>query len=234
MNKTTLLIAAAILCCTCAFAQTEKKEPAKEKSNWNKPYDFGYYNMAIGYANASGPVREGTYGAFWGQARTSFVNYIVGRLPKHKFQVRDIVDLQCGVGAGVGADKKKNSGFYANIAFAGGLKFKYDISSKIDFGMNVTGRIALDKIPYSGGMIGGFVRVDRIFAEFNTGGNGDAKSMDKQRRMMNVNLKYFFNPKNKNTWSANLSYWKIDGRNNQSDNAWENCTQIMAGIGKQL
>jgi hypothetical protein len=201
---------------------------------WKKPYDYGYYNMMTGYVTGSGPVREGNYGAFWGQGRISFVNAMINRLPKHRFQIRDIVDAQAGFGIGKGVSDKKVSSIYLNAAVAGGLKFKYDISRKVDFGMNVTYRYSIDNFTFFGAAIGGFIRYDRFLAEITSGGNGDVSPTDHQAKYTNINLKYFLHPDNPHTWSINLSYWGIDRRNNQIDNPWEHGTQIMIGVGAQL
>ncbi len=233
MNRKIIAFIALLLITTNTFAQNSA-HTADEKNKWQKPYNNSYYNILLGYVNASGPVREGTYGACWGQARTSFLNYMITRLPRHKFQIRDAVDLQLGVGTGKGLSQKKNTSFYGNLVIAAGLKFKYDISQKIDFGFHVFYRAGIDKIPYSAPMIDFFARYDRFFAEFGTGGNGDITPVDKQRRLKNINFKYYLKPDNPHTWSINVSYWNIMGRNNQINNAWETCNQLMLGIGRQF
>lgn len=227
MFKKALAIFALVLLPSLLPAQDKKiKTPASNPNKWDKPYDFNYYDMMLGYASAPGPVYDINAMCFWGRARTSFVNFIINRQPKHKFQVRDIVDAQIGVGYG--------SRFYANAMFAGGLKFKYDISAKVDFGCNMTYRVSMDMISYITGMIHGFARFDKFFVEVGTGGNGDISPTDKQRKVTNINVKYFFNPNARGLkWSLNATYWKIQGRNNQVNNDWETMGQYMIGIGFQ-
>lgn len=206
-----------------AFAQ-DKKENSKSNM-WNKPYDFSYYDMMIGQINSGGQVYGMSATCFWGRARTSLASYMFPKQPRHRFQVRDIIDIQLGVG--------KGRDFYANLVLAAGLKLKYDVSSRIDFGCNVGYRVGLDKISYSAGMIHGFVRLNRFFIEVGSGGNGDAGSLSQQRRLTNANVKFFLNPLARRKWSVNASYWNIQGRNNQVGNQWESLKQYMIGIGFQ-
>lgn len=227
MYRKRIFFTALLFASVSVSAQTEKVKTAIDNTDkWNKPYDFGYYDMMLGYVNAPGPVYEGSAAAFWGRARTSMLSYMIRRLPRHKFQIRDVIDVQLGAGYG--------KGFYANIMMAGGLKFKYDISQKADFGCNVTYRFGIDEISFVTPMIHGFARYGSFFAEIGTGSNGEASSTDKQRRLTNLNLKYFLKPNNVHSWSINVTYWNIQGRNNQINNPWEKCNQFMVGIGRQM
>jgi hypothetical protein len=207
----------------CAFAQEKKDGGGSNK--WNKPYDFSYYDMMIGQIRSGGQVYSINATCFWGRARTSLVSYMFPKQPRHKFQVRDIIDIQLGVG--------KGKDFYANAVIAAGLKIKYDITPRTDFGCNLGYRVGLDRISYSAGMAHGFVRANKFFIEVGVGGNGDARSLSQQRRLANANVKFFFNPAARRKWSINASYWNIQGRNNQLGNQWESLKQYMIGIGFQ-
>ncbi len=221
MCKRALIVFAIGLLPTIALAQGKQTTG----DDWNKPYDFRYYDMMLGYAGSPGPVYDIKAYCFWGRARTSFVDFIIGRRPRHKFQVRDIVDAQLGVGYG--------KPFYANIMISGGMKFKYDINSKVDFGCNVSYRFAIDRIAYVLPMVHGFARFNKIFVEAGFGSNGNSSPTDNQRKLTNINVKYFFRPDARRKWSLNITYWSVMGRNNQVNNDWEAMGQYMIGVGFQ-
>lgn len=231
MMKRTALICTALLLSCAAIAQNAdagKKTTKKVKgTGWKKPNDFSYYNMMPGYVSSDGEVYGIKAPAFWGQARTCLLRYILNdRPPQHRFHVRDVEDVQIGVGYG--------SNFYANFMMGLGLKFKYDVSPNMDFGFYPTYRLALDRISYFSPMIHGFVRYRNFLVEAGTGKNSEDLVQSKQRKITHLNLKYFFKPKELQTWSVNVSYWRIDGKNNQSPNEWETMNQYMIGLGKQF
>lgn len=230
MKRTALICTALLLYCS-SFAQNtdagkDGKHKSKSKRPWLKPNDLAYYNMNVGYVSCTGQVYDIKAPAFWGQARTCLLNYVMDGPPKRKFHVRDIADIQLGVGWG--------SEFYANIMMNFGLKFKYDISPKADFGFYPSYQFALDAISYYTPMIHGFARYSNFLVEVGTGKNSEDLAQSKQRKVKHVNFKYFFKPGDPKTWSVNVSYWQINGKNNQVTNDWETLNQYMIGLGKQF
>lgn len=200
-----------------------------DAGRWQKPYEFGYYNVMVGreWSDAIS-TRDGSSFAMWGQARMSFVDMIKGEAPHRVFQVRDIADVQFGVGAG--------KEFYLNFGLAYGLKFKFDISKHVDFGFNFSGRMAIDRISYFAFMPQAFMRVRNVYLEAGAGGNGydEENPSDKDRRLYNLSLKYYLKTDKTTPWSINLSYWQIQGMYLNMTQIWENERQVMIGVGRNL
>lgn len=207
---------------------------AQRPGKYSKPNDFSYYTLSLGAINSpsndafqTSDVWSGKFYALYGEARISSLEVLYETSPKNRFHIRDIIELQLGVGYG--------TDFYANIGFAGGLKFKYDINQNMDFGVNVTGRLALDHMSYYGIMAQPFARYKWVMVQYGIGeNNADNVTDSKERKFNHLNTKFFFKPDDPNSKYINFNYWHIQARNNQVTNPWEGNTQLMIGFGWQL
>lgn len=206
---------------------------AQRPGKYSKPNDFSYYSLSLGTINSpnndafqTSDLWSGKFYALYGEVRISSLEVLYETSPKNRFHIRDIIELQLGVGYG--------SDFYANIAFGGGLKFKYDINQHMDFGFNVIGRLALDHMSYYGIMAQPFARYKWVMVQYGIGENNPDNVSDSEERKFNhLSTKCFFDPSNPNSKYINFNYWHIQARNNQVTNPWEGNKQVMIGFGWQ-
>lgn len=207
---------------------------AQAPGKYSKPNDFSHYAISLGMINSpatdafqTADLWSGKFYALYGEARISTIEVLFETAPKRRFHIRDIIDLQLGVGYG--------SGIYANAAFAGGLKFKYDINQNMDFGFNVMGRFALDHMSYYGLFAQPFARYKWVMVQYGYGENNPDKVSDSEERKFNqLNAKIYLRPDDLHSTYINFNYWHIQARNNQVTNPWEGNKQIMIGFGWQL
>lgn len=207
---------------------------AQRPGKYSKPNDFSYYAMSLGTINSpsndafqTSDIWSGRFYAFYGEARISSLEALYNTAPKNRFHIRDIIEIQLGVGYG--------SSFYANVAFAGGLKFKYDINQQMDFGFNVMGRFALDHMSYYGIMAQPFARYKWVMVQYGYGENNPDNVSDSEERKFNhLNTKIYFKPDDPRSTYINFNYWHIQARNNQVANPWEGNRQLMIGFGWQF
>lgn len=207
---------------------------SQQAGKYSKPNDFSHYALSLGTINSpnndalgTSDLWSGKFYAFYGEARISTIEVLFETAPKNKFHIRDIIDVQLGVGYG--------TDFYVNAAFAGGLKFKYDINQNMDFGFNIMGRLALDHMSYYGLFAQPFARYKWVMVQYGYGENNPDKVADsKERKFNHLNTKIYLNPDELHARYINFNYWHIQARNNQVTNPWEENMQLMIGFGWQL
>lgn len=211
------------------YAKENKRLPL-----FSKPNDFSYISLGAGFIHSPIYVKQGTdYYSTSAVVISSFnrfsgVDYVMAEsAPRRKFHVRDLMDVNFGVG--------KGKEFYLNLNIGFGLKFKYDLSKKIDFGLDIGANMLIDHMAYLGYQIVPFARFGRLRAEVAYGNNeSDKIKTSQQRKYLRTNLKFYKDVNNPQSTYYFLNYFRYHARNGSIYNEWESSTQFSIGMGFNL